>query len=127
MLIENSIIPEFYDKDFVVLMVSSENTNDELDYLENVLKAIPKKQEIQKHKFAYTPLEIKMSPREAYFSKKSLVGVDNSLGCIYAGTTITCPPAVSIAVSGEVINESAIELFRYYGIEKVYITKNSQH
>ncbi len=127
MLIENSIIPEFYDKDFVVLMVSSENTNDELDYLERVLKAIPKKQEIQKHKFAYTPLEIKMSPREAYFSKKSLVGVDNSLGCIYAGTTITCPPAVSIAVSGEVINESAIELFRYYGVEKVYITENSQN
>lgn len=126
-LISNKIIPEFHDKDFVVLMVSSETALDELDYLCNVLNKIPKRDVVKKQPLAYTPLEIKMSPREAYFSQKALVCVDDSLGCVYADTTVSCPPAVSIAVSGEVINESTIELFKYYGVEKIYITKSSQN
>ncbi len=121
MLIKNNIIPEFYDSDFTVLMVSSENTETELDYLCNALKDIPKKDEIKKQSFIYTPLEIKTSPREAYFLEKVLTSVDNSLGCIYADTMVSCPPAVSLAVCGEIINESTIELFKYYGVKNVYV------
>lgn len=126
LLIEKNIIPEFYDSDFMVLMVSSETTKQELDYLHDTLKKIPKKQEIKREAFKYTPLDVVLSPREAYFSEKVLISVDNSLGYIYAGTTVSCPPAVSIAVCGERINQGAIELFKYYGIEKIYITKSSQ-
>ncbi len=126
-LMKNSIVSEFYDKDFVVLMVSSENTDAELDYLYNILKSIPKKAEIKKQAFIYTPQEQVLSTREAYFSKKVLISVDNSLNCTYAGTTVSCPPAVSLAVCGEKINQSTIELFRYYGVDKIYITKNSQN
>ncbi|MBQ4510711.1 MAG: aminotransferase class V-fold PLP-dependent enzyme [Clostridia bacterium] len=125
-LIENNIVPEFYDSDFLVLMISSENTDSELDTICSVLKAIPKKQAIKKQAFIYTPLDIVMSPRDAYFSEKTLTSVDNSLGCIYADTTVSCPPAVSIAVCGERINESTISIFKYYGIKKIYTIKNSQ-
>ena len=123
-LIKNSIICEFYDNDFVVLMLSSENTDAELDYLYKVLKNIPKKGEVKKQELVYAPLEIALSPREAYFSEKVLISVDNSLGCIYAGTTISCPPAVSLAVCGERINQSTINLFKYYGVDKIYIIKS---
>lgn len=121
LLMEKNIVPEFYDSDFIVLMVSSETTKQELDYLHDTLKSIPKKQEIKREAFKYIPLDVVLSPREAYFSEKVLTSVDNSLGCIYAGTTVSCPPAVSIAVCGERINQSAIELFKYYGIENVYV------
>lgn len=120
-LMKNNIISEFYDNDFVVLMLSSENTDEELDYLHSVLKSIPKKAEIKKQELIYAPLEIALSPREAYFSEKVLISVDNSLNCIYAGTTISCPPAVSLAVCGEKINQSTIDLFKYYGIVNVYV------
>ena len=121
LLIKESIIPEFYDKDIVVLMVSSENTKLELEKLENALLSIPKKDAISKQAFTYTPLTQKMSTRDGFTSEKVLIGVDNSLGCVFASQSISCPPAVSIAVSGEVINESTIELFKYYGVEKIYI------
>lgn len=120
-LIEKNIVPEFYDNDFIVLMVSSETTEEELSYLYDTLRTIPKKEAIQKAMLNYAPLDVVLSPREAYFSEKVLTSVDNSLGCIYAGTTVSCPPAVSIAVCGERINQSAIELFKYYGIENVYV------
>ena len=126
-LMDNNIIPEFYDKDFLVLMLSSKTTKEELECIYNVLKSIPKKEALARQTLSYTPLEIKMSPREAYFSKKVLTSVDNSLGCVYADTTTSCPPAVSIAVAGEVINKDTIQLFKYYGIEQIYTTKSSQN
>ena len=125
-LIEKNIVPEFYDNDFLVLMVSSETTENELSYLYDTLRTTPKKEAIPKPNFVYTPLDIVLSPREAYFSEKVLVSIDNSLNQVYAGTTVSCPPAVSIAVCGEKINQSTIDLFKYYGVEKIYITKSSQ-
>ena len=47
-LIDNKIIPEFYDEDFLVLMVSSETSVEELHYLLKTLKKIPKKVSIEK-------------------------------------------------------------------------------
>ena len=121
LLMEKNIVPEFYDNDFIVLMASSETTEEEISYLCDILSSIPKKEALQKAVLNYTPLDVVLSPREAYFSEKVLISVDNSLNQIYAGTTVSCPPAVSIAVSGEKINQGAIELFKYYGIENVYV------
>lgn len=125
-LMKNSIVPEFYDNDFVVLMLSGENNKYELEHLKKVLLSISKKAFIKNQAFKYVPLEQKISTREASMSEKVLVSVDKSLGCVFAGQSISCPPAVSIAVCGEIINESAIELFKYYGVKNIYITKNSQ-
>ena len=46
---EKNIVPEFYDNDFIVLMASSETTEDEISYLCDILSSIPKKEAIQKH------------------------------------------------------------------------------
>jgi arginine/lysine/ornithine decarboxylase len=37
--------------------------------------------------------------------------------------SVGCPPAVPIAVAGEVIDENVIECFKYYGIVKVNVIK----
>ena len=123
-LISQKIIPEFYDKDFLVLMVSSETTTEELHYLYKVLKNVPKKESITKTHFKYDFPNVATSTRNAYFSEKILVSVDNSLNQIYADTTVSCPPAISIAVCGEKINQSIIDLFKYYGVDIIYVIKN---
>ena len=104
-------------------MVSSKTSQKELDTLFNVLKNIQSRKEIKSPPPKATPLEAALSPREAYFSEKALISVDNSLNSIYAGTTVSCPPAVSIAVCGEKIDESTKELFKYYGVDKIYVVK----
>ena len=62
-----------------------------------------------------------MRPREAMFSKSYVLPVENSLGKVLASENVSCPPAIPIVVCGEKINESAIEMFQYYGISEVRV------
>ena len=50
--------------------------------------------------------------------------VDNALGRVLADVTVSCPPAVPILVSGEVVSEEAINAFKYYGTKKIKVIKN---
>ena len=50
-------------------------------------------------------------------------GLAKLLGRTLAAVTVACPPAVPILISGEVIDESAIELFNYYGINECTVVK----
>ena len=52
------------------------------------------------------------------------VPAEESLGRICGAPTVSCPPAVPIAVSGERIGEAAVELFRYYGVTHVDVLKD---
>lgn len=69
------------------------------------------------------PSEIKLGIRQAVLSKSELIPVENSLGRICASPTVSCPPAVPIAISGEVITENAINICKLYGIEKIAVVK----
>lgn len=60
-----------------------------------------------------------MSIRRAVFAPSETVAAEESLGRVCASPTVSCPPAVPIAVSGEVITPEALELFRYYGVRRV--------
>ena len=64
-----------------------------------------------------------MSPREAVFSDSEIISVSSAKGRILASDNVSCPPAIPIVVCGEEIDESAITLFKYYGIEKVEVVK----
>ncbi len=64
-----------------------------------------------------------MSVREAIFAPKETVLTENALGRICATPTVSCPPAIPIAVSGERIDESVIKLFEYYGIDTVDVIR----
>ncbi|MDD5897156.1 MAG: amino acid decarboxylase, partial [Clostridia bacterium] len=63
----------------------------------------------------------RMSPREAVLSVQEPVAVEQAAGRVLAAASVNCPPAVPIVVCGEVIDQSAVECFRYYGIERVYV------
>lgn len=124
-LSKNKIEIEFFDGEYLVLMLTPENSDSDYERLAAVLTALPKKEPIQKNA---ADLKINapkvMSVREAVFSKQESVSVNNALGRICASPAVSCPPAVPIVVSGEVITEEAILLFKRYGIKTVEVVKN---
>jgi hypothetical protein len=44
-------------------------------------------------------------------------------GRICAAPAVSCPPAIPIAVSGEIITDEHIRMFEYYDIEKIVVLK----
>ena len=123
LLYQKNIVSEFSDSDYLVLMPSSDTADAELDVLLSVLKSVPKKEPILSPAPTLTPPTRILSPRDAVFSPSEETEVDNALGRVLADVTVSCPPAVPILVSGEVISEEAIQAFKYYGIKKIKVIK----
>lgn len=65
-----------------------------------------------------------MTPREALIlSPHVTVPADKAVGRICAAPAVSCPPAIPIAVSGEVITPEAVALFRAYGITEISVVE----
>ena len=64
-----------------------------------------------------------MRIRDAVMSPAERIPVEKAVGRVLADTSVGCPPAVPIAVSGEIIDENAVRCFEYYGIGSCIVTK----
>jgi arginine/lysine/ornithine decarboxylase len=118
-----NFIPEFYDPDFLVLMLTPEISKDELEALKRALIECPKRDKIMIEPPSISIPKQRMSPREAIMSAPKTVLVEEAIGQALASVTVGCPPAVPILVSGEVVDCEAIKCFKYYGIEKCSVVK----
>lgn len=117
------IVSEFSDRDFLVLMPSCDTDDTELGALLWALSDIPQKTPIfTRAPILAHPLRA-VSPREAVFSPCEEIAVECALGRVLAAVTVSCPPAVPILVSGEVVSEEAVSAFKYYGIKKIKVIK----
>ncbi len=119
------VICEFADKDFCVMMFTPRTSEKDIDKVERILSLLAKKTPISEEAPRLASPKIVMSHREAVMCPSKLIPVENSLGCVLAQATVACPPAVPIAVSGELIDESTIAAFRYYGVKTVRVVKGS--
>ncbi len=120
---EKNIYVEYFDSDYIVLMFSPLNSQEEFDRLEKALSSLQRKETIEKKVFKpLTPIR-KMSVKEAIFSNQETVDIDNAKGRILASINVSCPPAVPIIYSGEVIDENAIKTMKYYQIKQCSIIK----
>jgi arginine/lysine/ornithine decarboxylase len=126
-LYKNGIVCEFYDKDYVVMMASCQNDDGDLKKLEDVLASIPKKSEIIDTSPDFSLCERKFTPREIAFLPKEEIAIENALGRVCGELNVTCPPCVSVISCGEIYNESAIELSKYYGKTKCTVLKEQMH
>jgi arginine/lysine/ornithine decarboxylase len=116
--------PEFADRDCLVLMATPENTDDDLERVYQAFAALPSRNACGTSlppSFEHPTRAI--SIREAIFANSETVEIENAEGRICASPTVSCPPAVPVVMSGETITRSAIELMRYYGIEKIEVIK----
>ncbi len=116
---------EFSDGEYVVMMATPQNTEEELRKAEQALLSIPRRTPV---KSSDTPLseikhEYKMTIREALFMPSEAVSVLDSVGRICATPTVSCPPAIPIAISGEIIKSEMLPHFKKYGIETIKVVK----
>lgn len=122
LLIENKVMPEYYDSDFVVFMISGETGYDELNALQNALSNIPIKKKKTRTMFN-VPHKAKMSMKKALNLPSETIPVEEAEGRIVACPTVSCPPAVPILFGGEIISAEAINMFKYYGINNIRVVK----
>ena len=116
---------EFADPDFTVLMLTPEIGQDGLDIIKNATDNIRRKDPIGiVPPKVHTPARA-LTPREAVFMPQEKLPVADCCGRILANTSIGCPPAVPIAVCGEIIDENIINTFKYYGIDKCFVVKEN--
>ena len=120
---EKGIFCEFSDPDYLVLMLTPENTEAELDIMTDALLSIPQKAPIESRPPLFFLPKKALSVREAYFSPSVTVPTSESIGKILASPSVGCPPAVPIIMCGEVIDENALRCFEYYGIKNVTVIK----
>lgn len=115
---------EFSDDEYTVLMITPENTDDELSKLESALDEIlPNIKRSEKKALPSLRAKRAMSLREAMLSPHERIATADAVGRVLATATVSCPPAIPIAVSGEIITDAHIDLFRRYGIDSVDVVK----
>jgi len=125
----HKIVPEMCDDDFVVLMASTENCERDFERLGEAFGEISLKKSLQSEETAIKPSKHiqKISIREAVFAPHKTLAAENSVGEICGAPTVSCPPAVPVVISGEVITEQDAEFMKKYGIDTVDVVDLQQH
>ena len=119
---EKEIECEYADEEHLVLMLTPDNRPEELDRLEQALGFAPAPPK-EKAPLPQARGEQALSVRQALFAPQETVAAEASLGRICGAPTVSCPPAVPIAVSGERIGPEALTLFAHYKVEWVDVVK----
>lgn len=119
----NGIEFEYADRDFAVLMFSPQNADDDFERIKSAFENLDIKRHSDPKSIEIEIAERVMTIREAIFSESEEIDIQSALGRVCASPTVSCPPAIPIAVSGEEITDKHIELFKRYGIEKISVIK----
>ena len=129
---QNGMECEYADPRYLVLMFTPENPAEDMDRLEAALaelcaRGIPPAEPPAEHREAFCALarqaEPRLTVRQAVFAPQETIPAGSALGRVCALPTVSCPPAIPIVVSGEVIGPAALELFAAYGVETVSVVK----
>ena len=112
----HGVVAEYADPEFLVFMATPSNTQGDFDRIARVLGVNTAPAAVR------DPLPVAIgeqavSIRKALFSPHETIPATEGLGRICASPTVSCPPAIPIAVSGEVIGQEAMALFEHYGVE----------
>ncbi len=117
---EAGIVVEAFDSDYVVMMFSVDSAS-VISKVKKVLTSIIKRSPITVKAPTITLPKIKYKVKTAMFKHYKTVEVDNALGLVLHSASLSCPPAVPLAVCGEIIDGNIIENMIYYGIKKINV------
>ena len=118
---------EYADPEFVVLMATPQNREEDFRRLRDALLDIAKDVDPTAAPLSPLPLakgEQRLSIRQALFAPQELLPREEALGRICAAPCVSCPPAIPIAVPGEVLGPDALSLMAHYGFETVAVVKD---
>ena len=116
--------PEFCDSDYTVLMLSEFNSDGELARLERIFSSLEGKEAVGTAACKVPTCKRAMSIREAVFADFEILPVLEAEGRICASPTVSCPPAVSVVLSGEVIDDEVVRALLKCGIKEISVVKN---
>ena len=119
----HGIVCEFADPDHLVMMLSAAVTAEDFRRLTTALCALTKREPLTDTMPTIGKPQVKMSLREALFAPAEVLPLTDCVGRVLASPTVSCPPAVPVLVGGEVVDEDAIGVFRYYGYQTLRIVK----
>lgn len=123
LLKKHGVFCEFYDSDYVVFMITTENNKNDLLKLKNILLSIPKRDCDKPCAPASVRPKKAMNIRDAITAPSEIIPVCHANGRVLSTVSVSCPPAVPIIASGEIIDEKIIELFNYYNIKEIEVVK----
>lgn len=123
LLEKENIVVEYSDCDFLVLMFSADTKKTDTDMLFEVLDSVKKLKSISSKPPKLNPLKEKIKPLKAITMQSEYVKTSDAVGRILSSPCVSCPPAVCVAVCGEKLDKTAVDMFLYYGIEEVLVIK----
>ena len=124
LLSEKNIEVEFADRDFLVMMLSTETPENDLDRLCDAMEAIEKREPLTDTSPRFSLPPRVLSPRTACFSPHETLPLHEAEGRILALSTVGCPPAVPLAVCGERLTREVLDAMAYYGLQNCVVVKN---
>ena len=111
---------EYADRGHVVMMFAPGNTP--MDFA-RVAKALARPLPFEKQTFDCPRPPRAMTIRQAMFSPSRTLPTAEAVGRVLAQPTVSCPPAVSIAVSGEVLTPQAVKVLLRQGIAQIRVVE----
>lgn len=117
------IVCEMADPDFVVMMITPEISERDIERVLSAFSRIKRRDPITVKAPVPSRSDRVMSIREAMLSASVEVKVEDAAGEILSSASVACPPAVPILIAGERIDENAQKCFQYYGIDKVRVVR----
>lgn len=119
------VVCEFADPDLLVVMFAPATGAAGLSRFETALTGIPRRQPLTDAPPHPGMPRVAMRICDAIMSPREELSVSAAEGRIIADVCVGCPPAVPIAVSGEIIDKNAVRCFEYYGIESCTVIKET--
>lgn len=118
----SNIFCEYCDPDIIVLMLTPQNSDNDPERLYYAFGHIQRRAPSG----LIPPVvnsrpERVFSPREVLFMSTKTVEAKRSLGMVFAGSVLRCPPAIPLICCGERIDDDVLKLFEYYGIDKTEV------
>lgn len=123
---KDNIYTEFYDKDFIVFMLSPYRIDD-AEALTAALLSIPKKERISTPPPSVHIPKKAVSPRDAIFAEFETLAADKCLGRVCVTAAITCPPAIPPIICGEYVDETILKILKYYDIDRLTVMKQTNY
>lgn len=122
-LISAGIVCEFSDPDYVCLMLTPQNSDGDIEKIKNAFLKAEKKNSINTLPPTITKPQKYCSPKEALFSPSERLPLEKCEGRVLSAVTVSCPPAVPVLVSGEIVDEGSLEVMRYYGMTELEVLR----
>lgn len=120
---KQNLFCEFADEDFLVFMLTPQNTPQELERLREALCALPRGERAEEPPLVLAKPQVVCTPRQAAFSPRETIPAEASCGRVLALANVSCPPAVPIVMCGECIDEASLAAFRRCGIHQITVIR----